>query len=140
MLKPQHRFRFAVAGLLFAKSLEGETPVMPDDRGRAKSDDVTFLLQAPAEIDVVARFSIFNVKPADGIEGPAIKGHVTTRNVFRDRVGKENMAWSAGRGSNAGLHPVFRWRWNVWSAHTSVVSAQQSSDQVIKPVGISHAV
>ena len=113
MLEAQHRFGFAIAFLLFAKSAQGEAAIMPDDRGRAKRDDVACLLQAPAEIDVVAGLAIFGIEPADAFKGPAIKGHVTTGNVLGHRVGEQNVARSAGRRRDAGLDPVLRRRRNI---------------------------
>ena len=107
MLETQHRFRFAVTFLLFAKGVERETPMMPDDRGRTEGDVVACLLHAPAKIDVVAGLAIFRIEAADAFESPAIPGHVTTGNMFRDGVGEENVARPARRGGDAGLHPIF---------------------------------
>ena len=113
---------------------------MPDDRGRAKGDDVAFLLQTPAKIHVVAGFAILNVEAADGVESPTIKGHVTTRDVLRHRVGQKNMARAARRGGDAGLHPIFRRRRNIRTAHAGVIAAHERADQIIKPVRVGHAV
>ena len=113
---------------------------MPDNRGRAKRDDVAFLLQTPAEIDVVSGLAILDVEAADGIKGPAIKGHVTTGNVLGHGVGQQNVARSARRRRHAGLHPIFRRRRNVGAAHARVVAAEKRADQIIQPVGIGHAV
>ncbi len=114
--------------------------MMPDDRGRTKRDDVAFLLQAPAEIDVVARLAIFDIEAADRVERPAIEGHVTTWNVLRDRVGEQHVARSAGRRRDAGLDPVFRRRRNVRPTDPGVVAAEERADEIIEPVGIGHAV
>jgi len=71
---------------------------------------VAFLLQSPAEIHIVARLPIFDIEAAYGIEGPAIKSHVTTRNMLGDRIGEQDVAWAAGRSSDTGLNPIFRRR------------------------------
>ena len=113
---------------------------MPDDRGRTKGDDVAFLLQAPAKIDVVARLAILDIETADRVERPAIEGHVTTWNVLRDRVGEEHVARAAGCRRDAGLDPVFRRRRNVRPADPSVIAADERADEIIEPVGIRHAV
>ena len=114
--------------------------MMPDDRGRTKCDDVAFLLQAPAEIDVVARLAIFDIETADRVERPAIEGHVTPWNVLRHRVGEEHVARSARRRRDAGLDPVFRRRRNVRPTDPSIVAADERADEVIEPVRIRHAV
>ena len=114
--------------------------MMPDDRGRAECDDVAFLLQAPAEIDVVARLAIFDIEAADGVERPAIEGHVTARNVLRHGVGQEHVARAAGRRRDAGLDPIFRRRRNVRAADPGIIAAHERADQIIEPVGIRHAV
>ena len=96
---------------------------MPHDRGRAEGDDVAFLLQAPAKIHVVAGLAILDVEPADAFERPAIKRHVTTGDVFRHRIGEQNVARPAGRGRDTGLHPIFRRRRNVRPADAGVIAA-----------------
>ena len=50
------------------------------------------------------------------------------------------MARSAGRGSDGGLDPVHRRRRDVRAAHTRVVAAEQRAHEIVKPVGIGHAV
>ena len=101
---------------------------------------MAFLLQAPAEIDVVARFAILDVEAADSVEGPTIEGHVTTRNVLGHGVGKENVTRSPGRGGDAGLDPVFRRRRNVGPADAGIIAAHQRPDEIVEPILIGHAV
>ena len=114
--------------------------MMPDDRGRTESDDVAFLLQAPAKIDVVACLAILGIEAADAIECPAIKGHVTPGNVLGHRIGQEHVARSAGRRGDAGLDPIFRRRRDVRSADARVIAAHQRADQIVEPIRIGHAV
>src|ERR1043166_4947526 len=125
MLETQERFGFAVPFLLFAKSAERESVMMPDDRGGTESNRVSGLLHAPAKIHVVSRRVILRIEPTDIFESPAIPRHVTTRNVLRDRVGKQDMARSAGRGGEACLNPVLRGRRNVRSPYSRVIAAQK---------------
>src|SRR5678815_1230002 len=110
--------------------------MMPDDRGWTKCDDMAFLLQAPAKIDVVAGLAIFDIETANRVERPAIEGHVTTWNVLRYRVGEEYVARAARCRRDAGLDPVFRRRWNVRPTDPSIVTADQRADEVIEPVRI----
>ena len=69
------------------KGPERESPMMPHDRGRAKSDHASSLLQAPAKIHVISGFVIFRIEAAEIFEGPAPKTHVTPRDMFGDGVG-----------------------------------------------------
>src|SRR5205085_2632983 len=125
VLEAEERFGFAVAFLLFPKRTQGEAAMMPDDRRGTEGNGVTRLLDSPAKIDVVAGLMIFGIEPADVFKGPAIPRHVTTRNVFRDRVREQDVARPAGRGSDAGLHPVSGRRRNVRSADPGVIAAQK---------------
>ena len=86
MLKAEQRFRFAVAVLLFQKSPQRETAMVPHDRGRAKSNDATCLLKSPAKIDIVAGLVVFGIEATDVFKRPPIERHVTTRNVLGDYV------------------------------------------------------
>ncbi len=87
VLESEHRFGFAITGLLSAKRAQGKATMMPDDGRRAKGDDVAFLLQAPAEIDIITRLAIFDIEPADRVECPPVEGHVTARDVLRHSIG-----------------------------------------------------
>ena len=99
MLETQERLGFAITFLLFKKGAQGKAAIVPDDRGRAKPDHAAGLLEPPAKIDIVAGRMIFGVEAADIFKRPSVERHVTTGNVFRDGVGKQNMARSAGRGA-----------------------------------------
>ena len=69
---------------------------------------MTFLLQSPAEIDVVAGFPILDVEAADRGKSPAVKGHVTTWDVTRDRVGEEHVTGPGQGRGGPGPAPVWR--------------------------------
>ena len=140
MLEAEERLGLAVPFLLFAKCAQGEPPMMPDDGGRAEGDRVSGLLDAPAKIDVVTGLVIFGVEPTDVFEGPPIPGHVTTGNVFGHGVGEQDVARPAGRGGDAGLHPVLRRRRNVRATYPGVIAAEQRAQQIIEPIRIGHAV
>src|SRR6266481_5452524 len=72
--------------------------MMPNNRGRTESDNAARLLQAPAKVDIVASLVIFRIKTADLFEGPAIKRHVTTRDMLGHGIGQQNVARPTGRG------------------------------------------
>src|ERR1700730_4558810 len=75
VLETQERFGFAVTFLLLKKRAQGEAAVMPDHRGRAKTDHATGLLKTPAKIDIVARLMVLDVETADVLKCPAIERH-----------------------------------------------------------------
>ena len=98
---------------------------MPDDRGGTEGDGVSRLLNAPAKIDVVASLMILGIETADAFERPAIPRHVTTGNMFRDRVREQNVARAPGRRGNASLDPMLRRRRNVRAAYPGVFAARE---------------
>ena len=100
---------------------------MPDDRGRTKRDDAARLLQSPAKIDIVAGRVIFGIEAADLLKGPAIKRHITTRNVFGDCVGQQNVTRSARRSRDARLDRILRGRTDVRTANAGVLTTGQRS-------------
>src|SRR5918996_569760 len=102
--------------------------MVPDNRGRAERDHKTGLLEPPAKIDVIARFTIFGIEAAHALKRPTMERHVTTRNVFGDRVGEQNMAGTARRRCDASLNPVLCRRRNVRSANSRVVAADKGGD------------
>ena len=102
--------------------------MMPDNGGGTESDDATGLLQAPAKIDIVAGLVIFGIEAADVFERPSVERHVTTGNVFGDRVGEQNMTRSARRCGDTGLDPILRRRRNIRPAHSGVIAAHQRAD------------
>src|SRR5438132_228748 len=125
MLETQQRFGFAITFLLFAKRAQGKTTMVPDDGGRAECDYAAGLLQPPAKIYVITRRVIFRIEPADIVESPPPKRHVTTRNVF---------------GGDTSLDPCFCRRRNIRTAHAREVAACQRADQIIKPIDVGHTV
>ena len=101
---------------------------MPNNRGRTKRDDATALLQTPAKIDIVAGLVIFGIEAADIFERPAVKRHVTSRNVLGDNVRKQHVRRSAGRAGHASLDPIFRRRRHIRSADARVIAANERAD------------
>ena len=113
---------------------------MPDNRGGAEGDHASALLKAPAEVHIVTGLAVFVVEPTDLIKRPTVECHVAAWDVLGHDIGEEHMAWTAGSGRHAGLHPIFRRRRNVRAAHAGEVAAEQSADEIIEPIRIGHAV
>src|SRR6266480_2294655 len=140
MFKAQQGFRFAIAVLLFQKSAQRKPSIMPDDSGRTERDYPSSLLNSPAEIHVVAGLAIFGIEPAYTFEGPTVERHVTTGNMLGDRIGKQNVVWSARRPCNARLNPILCRRRDVRPTHSGVIAADKRANQVVQPIGVRHAV
>ena len=113
---------------------------MPNDRRWTEGNDRTGLLKSPAKIDVIACFAVFRIKTAHAFKGPTIERHVTARNMLGDYIGKQHMARSARCRCNAGLNPIFGRRRNIWATDSGIVATQQSTDEVVQPICINHAV
>src|SRR4029453_7675456 len=140
MFETEQRFRFAIAVLLFQKSSQRKTAMVPDDRARTERNNTTGLLKAPAKIEVIPGLGIFWIEAADALKRPPLKRHVTTWNVFGNRVGQQNVAGTAGRRCDTGLNPMLcGWR-DVRAAYSRIAAAQKGCNQVIEPIDIRHAV
>src|SRR4030095_13426428 len=125
MFETEQRCRFAIAVLLFQESSQRKTSMVPDDSGRTERNHTTGLLKTPAKIDVISGLMIFRIEAADALKRPPLERHVTTGNVFGDRVGQQNVAGTARRRCDTGLNPMLcRWR-NVRSAYSRMAAAQK---------------
>jgi hypothetical protein len=113
---------------------------VPDDGRGAEGDDVARLLEAPAEVHVVAGLAVIGIEAADEIERPAMECHVAAGDVLGHHVGEQHVARSARCGSDARLDPVLRRRRDVRPAHAGVFARQQRAHEIIEPVGVGHAV
>src|SRR5207244_3204375 len=140
MLETQQRFRFAVTFLLFAKRAQGKTTMVPDDGSRAECDHAAGLLQTPAKVHVVTRCVIFRIEPPDIFESPPPKRHVTTRNVFGDGVGQQDVTRPTGRSGDTSLDPSFCRRRNIRTTHAPEVAVGECANQIIKPIDVGHTV
>ena len=101
---------------------------MPDDRSGTESNHVAVLLQAPAKIDVISGFAKLGIKTAHGVKGPAVKGHVTSRDVLGDGIGQEDVARTAGRPCDTSLDQSLSGRRNVRATYSRIISADQRAD------------
>ena len=125
MFEAEQRFRFAITILLFQKSPERKPPMVPHDRGGAKSNYAASLLKSPAKIDIITGLMIFDIEAADVFEGPSIERHVTTWDVLGDGVGEQNMAGTAGRCCDTGLDPIPRRRGRIRAAHSRIIATHE---------------
>src|SRR5437870_243246 len=91
MFETQQRFGVTIAGLL-AEVCAGTLPaVMPDEGTRRKRDPVTCLLQSPAEINVVPRFTELWIEAIDGVKRLPPKRHIAARHVLGDLIALQHM-------------------------------------------------
>src|SRR4030095_7205559 len=139
MFETEQRFRFAIAVLLFQKSSQRKTAMVPHDRRRTERNHTTGLLEPPAKIDVIPGLAIFRIEAADALKRPPLERHVTTWNVFGNRVGQQNVAGAARRRCDTGLNPMLcRWR-DVRSAYSRIAAAPKSCKHVIETITIRQA-
>src|SRR6516225_9456706 len=110
MFEAQQRFRFAVTILLSQESAKSKTPIMPHDCSWTECDNPSSLLDSPAKIDVISGLAILRMEATRAFKRPAVKSHVTAGNMLGNGISKQNMTWTARRGSNARLNPILR-RW-----------------------------
>ena len=77
---------------------------MPHKTRGAEPDQVSRLLQAPAQIHIVARFAKNGVKAIDIHEGPFVKSHIAARNVFGLSIGEHDMSRTTGGSHHRGRY------------------------------------
>src|SRR6266511_1571129 len=95
MFPEEHRLRLPVPHLLFEIRLDGLAPVMPHDGGWAKADGIPEILQAPADIDIVAGGGVCRVEPANLDERLRAEGHVAAWDMLSGFIVEQNL----GRGT-----------------------------------------
>jgi hypothetical protein len=115
---------------------EGVAAVVPDHGGGAEADAVAGVLDAPAEVDVVAGGAVAGVEAADLFEDGASEGHVAAGDVFGGGVVEEDVGGSAGGVGDAGGDGAVAGGWDVGSAGAAEVVAFDGGDEVVEPVGV----
>ena len=65
MLRIDQGFGLAVAALLIAIGFDRVAAEMPDDGRRAEADDIAGILEAPADVDIVAGGAIDRIEAAE---------------------------------------------------------------------------
>ncbi len=96
---------------------------MPDETRRGESDLVAAVLDAPADVHVVASFSKDWVKSADFIEDPFIENHVAAGNMFGLGVGQHDMGRTSWRDCHGGGHGRILGRQEVVSADRDKIAS-----------------
>ena len=113
---------------------------MPDKGRRAETDLEARLLQAPAQVHVVARLVEHRVEPADLLQRPFVERHVAAGNVLGLAVGQHHVRRSARRSHDRRGHQRILRRQEVGAAHAREAALQQTAHQVIQPVLVRPAV
>ena len=109
---------------------------MQDDRAGAEAECPAGLLQAPADVDVVAGDPELLVEAADRLQGRLAEGHVAAGDVLGLAVGEQDVDRPAGRGRHAlGDLAVVGGR-DVGAADAGVAVRPQRRGQVVQPVGV----
>ena len=135
----QQRFRPAVSLLLLPVGSNRIAAMMPDQGRRVEAHRPASLLQAPAEVHIIAGDGEPAVESADGLQAGLSNGHVAARNVLRHAVGKEHVRrTSRGAGDTIRDRPVIRWG-NVGPPHRGEPDAapgKKAGGHVRQPVRI----
>ena len=100
---------------------------MQDDRRRAEADRPAALLEAPADVDVVAGDPELLVEAADRLERIAPEGHVAAGDVLGDLVGEQDVRRATGCVGNSVLDEPSVVRDEVRTADPSVVARAEAA-------------
>src|SRR5438552_4393235 len=101
---------------------------MPDNRRWTEGNDPSSLLDSPAESDVITGLVIFGVEAAYVFKSPSVKCHITTGDMLRDSIGKQNMAGAARCCCNTRLDPILRWRCDIRAAYSCIIPTYKCTD------------
>src|SRR5262245_38662186 len=103
--------RLAVLELLLQVAAHAVAAVVAYDRAGAAPDAPALLLQAPADVHVVAGDPELGIKAADRQQARLPERHVATGDVLGDLVGEQHVDRPAGRVRHALRHlAVAGWR------------------------------
>src|SRR6185312_9813357 len=83
-------------------SLHRVAAEMPDNGRRAEADRVAGILEAPADVDIVAGGAVERVETAETEQDVAAKGHVAAGDMLGDVVAHQHMRRAAGRHGDGG--------------------------------------
>src|SRR5438132_4140359 len=76
VLEAEQCLGLAVACLLAEEGARALSAVVPNEGARREGDPAAGLLQPPADVHVIARFTILRVEAVDRLQGFAAEGHV----------------------------------------------------------------
>src|SRR5215467_6081963 len=116
MLRVDKGLRLTISLLLSTISRHCVAPKMPDNGGGAEADRVSGVLQAPADVDIIAGRAINRVKAPELQQCIAPEGHVAARNVLRNLVADQYMGRPAGCHRNRSRDEIILGRWEIGSA------------------------
>src|SRR6516225_1794060 len=133
MLELQERLCLPVTSLLAQVGARVLPPVMPDESARRDGDPVARLLQAPADIDIVAGLAVLPIEAIDRFQRLPAKSHVAAGNMLGNLVALEDVHWLAGGCRHARRKPTVG-RTQVGSADCRRPAALQLADQMSEPV------
>src|SRR5206468_1342953 len=98
---------------------------MPDHCRRCEPELPSFLLNPPAEIDVIARDMKCRIKSADSFQRGSPERHVAAGNVLGDVVGEEDVNRSSRCVSDGVGNAAITWRRDVRPADTRVITGRE---------------
>src|SRR5919204_2744455 len=88
-----------IAALLLPVGAHRVAPVVPDHSSGAEPERPATLLQAPADVHIVAGDAVAGIKPPDRLQGLLAEGHIAARNMLRLAVREQDMRrppWRVG--------------------------------------------
>jgi hypothetical protein len=114
----------------------GLAPVVPNQRRRVKADFPAGLLDAPANVDVIACGPELRIETTDRAQPLDAKRHVATRNVLGFAVREQHVRGPTGRVGHRFGHQTVAGRRQVRAADGGVLGRAKAVRQVVKPVRI----
>src|SRR5919199_6177963 len=113
--------RLSIAALLLPVGAHRVAPVMPDHGGGAEPERPATLLQAPADVDIVAGDAVAGIKPSDRLQRLLAEGHIAARNMLRLAVRQQDMSRTSWRIGDTVGEGTITGRGNVGAAHSHVL-------------------
>src|SRR4051812_3508064 len=121
MFLNQKCFGFPIAGLLPQIGTDGRTAIMPNKTARRESQPIAPFLQSPAYIHIIASVAKDGIETVNLLKCPFVKGHITTRNMFRLFVRQHHVGGPSGRNQYHRSHRRVLWRKKIMSSHPHVI-------------------
>ena len=126
VLAHQQGLRLPVTALLSHVSPDGRAPVVPDKGRRAETNLQARLLQAPAQVHVVARPVEDRIEPAHLRQRPLVERHVAAGDVLRLAVGQHDVRRAARRRHHRCGHQRVLRRQEIGTTDTCKLALQQT--------------
>jgi len=113
---------------------------MPDHRGRAEADGMPGILEAPADVDIIAGGAVDRVEAAEPQQNLAAERHVATGDMLGDLVAEQDMRRAARRHRDRGRNEALFGGWEIGPAARRQIARLHPGDEVGQPVWIGDAV